>query len=176
MKERKKQRLPDFDYGRPGWYFVTSCVKNSFYPLSVLSNAVSGESINIVGNGRDRSLQLTETGKIIDDRINWLQNQYECAEIDEYIIMPDHVHIIIVRNCDIVRNGRDRSLQNKIKPLPELMGAFKTTSSKLIRQNIDPSFSWQKSYHDRIIRNDDELNRIRMYIRNNPANYKYKEC
>ncbi|PZM83690.1 MAG: hypothetical protein DKM50_02080 [Candidatus Margulisiibacteriota bacterium] len=122
MKERKKQRLPDFDYGRPGWYFVTSCVKNSFYPLSVLSNAVSGESINIVGN------------------------------------------------------GRDRSLQNKIKPLPELMGAFKTTSSKLIRQNIDPSFSWQKSYHDRIIRNDDELNRIRMYIRNNPANYKYKEC
>jgi putative transposase len=55
-----------------------------------------------------------------------------------------------------------------VKPLPQIIGAFKTTSSKLIHSAGGVSFRWQKSYYDRIIRNEKELQNIRQYIRNNP--------
>jgi hypothetical protein len=58
-----------------------------------------------------------------------------------------------------------------MKTLPSIIGAFKTTSSKLIHQNNLPEFKWQKSFHDHIIRNDKSLKRIREYIINNPATW-----
>ncbi len=97
--------------------------------------------------------------------------------LDQFVVMPDHIHGILFINDPVVgtgrdlsekkRGGRDRPLQTKIKPLPEFVGAFKTTSSKLIRQT-EPNFTWQRSYHDRIIRTDQELDRIRHYIFHNP--------
>ena len=70
----------------------------------------------------------------------------------------------------ILGNGRDRSL-HKIKPIPELIGAYKTTVSKLIHLSGDVSFKWQKSYHDHIIRNRVSLNRIKNYIETNPEKW-----
>mgnify|MGYP000378727611 CR=1 FL=1 len=80
--------------------------------------------------------------------------------------MPNHLHGIVIIN-NYVGNGRDRSLPIKIKPLPELIGAFKTTSSKLIHQLGYNFFQWQKSYYDHIIRNKKSLEKIRQYIRYN---------
>ena len=91
-----------------------------------------------------------------------MAEQYTYVELDAYVIMPNHFHGII----SIVGNGRDRSLQ-KIKPLPELVGAFKTTSSKLIHKAGFTEFRWQKSFYDHIIRNETSLLRIREYIANN---------
>ncbi|MFO7736471.1 MAG: transposase [bacterium] len=73
-------------------------------------------------------------------------------------------------------NGRDRSLRlrrrdDKIKPIPELIGAFKTTSSKLIHNTENENFKWQKSFYDVIIRDDESLHRITDYIKNNPLNW-----
>lgn len=84
--------------------------------------------------------------------------------------------------CTNVRNGRDHSLQlvhslqskqtnPKIKPLPELIGAYKTTVSKRIHLAGDMTFRWQKSYHEHIIRNNWALNRIKHYIQTNPENW-----
>jgi len=78
-----------------------------------------------------------------------------------------------------VRNGRrslrddnDRSLRDKkIKPIPELIGAFKTTSSKMIHLAGNRNFKWQKSFYDVIIRDDESLHRITDYIKNNPTNW-----
>ncbi|MFZ5950344.1 MAG: hypothetical protein ACOYXC_06545 [Candidatus Rifleibacteriota bacterium] len=77
-----------------------------------------------------------------------------------------------------VGNGRDRSLRydgshqiTKIKPIPELIGAFKTTSSKLIHNAGKINFKWQKSYYDVIIRDNESLQRISEYIKNNPKHW-----
>jgi putative transposase len=68
--------------------------------------------------------------------------------------------------------GRDPSLHyHKIKPLPELIGAYKTTVSKRIHMAGDREFRWQNSYHDHIIRNARSLNRIKNYIEKNPENW-----
>ena len=128
-------------------------------------------------------MQLNAYGQIVRQQWEWLEKQYSYIKSDEYIIMPNHIHGILMIN-DSVGNGRDRSLPaysprgetagrtgRQIKSLSSLIGAFKTTSSKLIHQNNLSEFKWQKSFHDHIIRNDESLNKIREYIRNNPMNW-----
>ena len=100
--------------------------------------------------------------------------------------MPNHFHgILIIDNSEMgVEAGRDlpefkgtsrdMSLRKniKIKSLSELTGAFKTTSSKQIRNNLSlTEFQWQRSFYDHIIRNEESLVKIREYIQNNPAKW-----
>ena len=75
-----------------------------------------------------------------------------------------------LQNYHNVVNGRDRSLL-KIKPLSQLIGAFKTTSSKLIHISGLNYFQWQKSFYDHIIKEENELQNIREYIKNNPLKW-----
>ena len=93
--------------------------------------------------------------------------------------MPNHVHGILIIDSEEVGNGRDRFLQDnptqKVKSLPELIGAFKTTSSKLIHESGLSIFKWQKSFHDHIIRNDKSLDRMRKYIHYNPLKWEYDQ-
>ncbi len=123
---------------------------------------------------------MNSFGEIVADQWRWLHEQYLYLTMDEFVVMPNHFHGI-VNISDIVRdsavgNGRDRSPHTddgpqKIKSLSELMGAFKTTSSKHIHQRGLPFFQWQKSFYERIIRNDHELLRIREYIQTNPLRW-----
>ena len=160
LQERKLNRLTGFDYSTGGYYFVTICTKNR---------------INYFGNIVDGQMILNTYGQIVEHQWIWLQKQYKYVELDEYVIMPNHIHGIVIidpivgnsRDCSL-RNGHDHSLQkNKIKPLPELIGAFKTTSSKLIHKTGLKYFQWQKSFYDHIVRNEISLFKIRKYIRNN---------
>ena len=159
IRERRPTRLKGYDYSQAGRYFVTVCTK---------------DRIHWFGDIRNGKMILNESGRIAAEQWKWLGNQYDTVTIDEYCIMPNHLHGII---GIAVGNGRDRSLQPndrpqpKIKPLPELMGAFKTTSSKLIHRNGLPEFQWQKSYYDRIVRTESSLNTMREYVRNNPLNW-----
>ncbi|HNV57101.1 MAG: hypothetical protein GYA67_05740 [Smithella sp.] len=165
MKDRKKQRLPGFNYSTDGAYFVTICVQNMQYCF---------------GNVENETMALNQTGKIVDHQWNWIFEQYAYVHRDEFVVMPNHVHGILHiaenglatrtggRNLD-VGNGRDRSLQaQKIKTISELIGAFKTTSSKMIHLAGQTDFKWQKSYYDRVLRNERELHLTREYIVNNP--------
>ena len=89
--------------------------------------------------------------------------------------MPNHFHgVIVINNGLRVGAGRDLPLQvgiGKIKPLHELVGAFKTTSSKLIHQSGFGEFQWQRNYYEHVIRNESSLHRIREYIQNNPLQW-----
>lgn len=171
MRERKRTRLIGFDYATPGAYFITAVVKDR--------SCIFGD----IKNGR---CSLNLYGQIVADQWQWLHNQYRYMTVDEFVVMPNHVHgVINITDCvenDGVGTGRDRSLQNnhpspdhhpqqKIKSLSELVGAFKTTSSKRIHRSGLPSFQWQKSFYERIIRNDQELMRIRDYIQTNPLRW-----
>lgn len=172
---RKKIRLTNYDYSTPGAYFITVCVQDR--------RCVFGEI-------RQGQMDLNARGKIVHNQWEWLHRQYDYLALDSFVVMPNHFHaVLVIMGNDRVRNGRDRSPRDtdsfrdndspgntdsphrKIKPVPELMGAFKTTSSKLLHQSGLADFRWQKSYYDHIIRNERELYNIRRYIQTNPARW-----
>lgn len=159
-RERKLNRLSGFDYSDFGYYFVTICTQDQELHFSDVKNY---------------KMILHEFGVIVQKQWLWLCTRYPYVKLDEFIVMPNHLHGIIIINDNNVGTGRDLSLQkNKIKSLSELIGAFKTTSSKKIHENHRiglPRFQWQRSFYDRIIRNNHELCRIRNYIKNNPINW-----
>ncbi len=129
----------------------------------------------IFGKIKNCEMVLNEYGYIVQKRWLWIQEQYDYVKLDEFIIMPNHFHgiLIIEYESPNVGTGRDLSLRpnKKIKPLSQLIGAFKTTSSKLIHQSGLSEFSWQRSFYNHIIRNEKSLNHIREYIRNNPLKW-----
>jgi len=184
-KDRKLNRWMGYDYSMPGTYFVTICTQDR---VCHFGDVINGNMI------------LNEIGEIVKKQWLWLPENFGFVELDEWEIMPNHLHGIIeiinenyfrsIGNGTTVGNGRDgkifdeydnvgnvleRSLHDadntKILPLYRIVGAFKTTSSKMIRMIGRCDFQWQKSFHDRVIRNEKELNNIRYYIQQNPAKW-----
>lgn len=168
MNQRKPNRLKGYDYSQDDLYFVTSCVKDMVCCFG-----------NIVETSRDLPLLepqmvLNEYGKIAEQKWIWLGEQYAYINLHEFIIMPNHIHGIIEINS--VETGRDLSLEKsehghlvnqKIKSISEIMGAYKMTVSKDVHLLGYPEFAWQRSFHDHIIRDQKEYERISHYIINN---------
>ena len=177
MHNRKLTRLSGFDYSENRNYFLTICVYDHMGSFGSIVN---------------KSMKLTNDGIIAMEQWYWLGNQYPYIDLISFVIMPDHVHGIIYIHTDFfkhyvgivdnnVENGRDRSLHinpdrspqsihviPKIKPLPELIGAYKTTVSKRIHMSGNTDIKWQKSYYEHIIRNQRSLIFIKHYIETNP--------
>jgi REP element-mobilizing transposase RayT len=148
---RRSIRLPAYDYARAGAYFVTVVCK-------------------------DRTLLLEEPlyGEIVEQVWHWLAAQYDYVVLDQYVIMPNHLHgIIFIR--DSSRGGTRTAPTDaaKRKPLGRLVGAFKTVSTKRINEmRGTPGLPvWQRNYYEHVIRNEDELDHIRRYIMDNPARW-----
>ena len=161
MKNRKRNRLKNFDYSRDALYFVTPCIKGRVHYF--------GE----VYNGK---MITNKFGKIAENQWNWLAEQYPYVILHAFVVMPNHIHGII----EINRKGRLRpgptvfsrpAPQPKIKPLPQLIGAYKTTVSKQIHLMGGKDFAWHRSFHDHIIRNDEAYHRISHYIKMNPKKW-----
>ena len=120
------------------------------------------------------NIQLSTIGKIIDTQWNNIPNQYENIELDQYIIMPNHVHGILIINKNDINKRADT------RPAPtisDIICAFKSKSTMeylnyLKRNNTYiPVNIWQRSFHDHIIRNERSLSAIREYIYVNPENW-----
>ncbi|MEE9914146.1 MAG: transposase [Deltaproteobacteria bacterium] len=158
MNNRKKQRLPEFDYSAPGAYFVTICVQGMQCCL---------------GNVTDGNMILNDSGVIVQNSWLDLPNHYSNCNLDEFVVMPNHVHGIL-NIADI----SSANVGNGFKPfptqhgLPEIIRGFKTFSSRRINEiNTELPFHWQKSYYDRVVRDEKELQLIREYIVNNPLRW-----
>lgn len=164
MRIRKQNRLNSFDYSKDGSYFVTFCVKNRNPHF---------------GKIEDGEMQHSLFGEIVIESIQWLNEHYSYVLIHEYVVMPDHVHLLIEINRNIsnemmciVVEGCDLPLHtNKIKSLSELIGALKTVSSKNIRLNGCSGFEWQRSFYDQIIRSSDHFDHVKNYIIDNPKRW-----
>lgn len=125
------------------------------------------------------NLGLSEYGKIAEKQWHWLGEQYPYIKLHEFVVMPNHIHGIIEINRSIIDVGTDRDLSlhhdlsqhQKIKSLSELMGAYKTTTSKKIHLIGNKTFAWQRSFHDHIIRDEKSFNRISNYISDNPLKW-----
>ena len=125
----------------------------------------------IFGQIKAKSMELNEIGLVVRQSWEWLKNQYDYVELDEFIIMPNHLHgIVVMRNDRCVSRNAPASITTKRKSLDRLIGAFKTVLTKQINQiNKSPgSKIWQRDFHDQIIRDSEDLDRIRHYIKDNP--------
>ena len=179
MKNRKRNRMKGFDYSSNNLYFVTICVQDKICCFGTVI------SVGMAGTGRDLSehnpdefskeMQLNEFGEIVKSRMNWLSEQYKYVDIHNFVIMPNHVHAIIeIDRMKLEGASLDFTISNeevKIKSLSSLIGAFKTTSSKIIHERGFLSFAWQRSFHDHIIRNETSYMNITNYIDTNPEKW-----
>jgi putative transposase len=176
IRQRKSIRLKEYDYSQPGEYFVTICTYNH---ECLLGEIVNGE------------MQLSQMGAIVSQCLVETPKYFPNVELDEFVVMPNHVHAIIV-----ITERRDLINQIPIKPKvtneipsnPDVMNHVPTewmmmknpkqVLGKIIRNfkacaakgNHDAgflNFRWQSKYYDRIIRDEKELNNIRDYIANN---------
>lgn len=129
--------------------------KNKSYILISLRIDTSAVQFGKIHNGE---IILNEYGKIIEVEWQNLADRYPVMEIDEYIIMPDHFHAIVVLENDLAI------------PLRRIISYFKQASSeKLYKYGIE-DFKWKKSYFEKKINSEEELNKTREYIFYNPLN------
>jgi putative transposase len=162
-QERKLNRLSGYDYSTPGVYFITICIRNFDGQFGEIKNGI---------------MELNEIGKIAAQCWEDIPNHFPNASIDAFVIMPNHVHGIIaivvplVGNADLRSLRKRRQMDDRTKmSIPKIIHGYKSSVTRIINRQYNKDFAWQKSFHDRIIRDDDELNRIREYIANNPANW-----
>lgn len=117
---------------------------------------------------------LNKFGIIANKQLEWLQNQYHYISLHSYIIMPNHIHAIIEIDSNLlntIQNLHEPEKVIKIKSLSQIMGAFKTTSSKLIHEAGLFDIAWHRSFHDHIIRDEKSYLNITNYIENNPNSW-----
>ena len=142
---RKNIRLKRYDYSEEGYYFITICTKER---KNLLSKIVNYDDINC-------TIELTEQGRIVKEYIEKIEECYSNISIDEYIIMPNHIHIIL-----IIKNKERNSIS-------KVMQQFKGIVTKKLTYSI-----WQKLFYEHIIRSEPEYLQIKEYIINNPMNWK----
>jgi len=177
IRHRKQIRLKKYDYSDNGWYFVTICTQNR--------ECLFG---NIVNN----KMILNQNGLLINDNWKQLINKFP-IELDEFVIMPNHVHgIIIIRQTNIVgvsfmkpetkmiisKSNHHMGLLNHKKGLinqtPTLGLIIRYFKSKCTYELHKDGFNndlWQRNYYENVIRNEHSLFKIRQYIRDNPMNW-----
>ncbi len=162
LPHRKNQRLKEFDYSNTGYYFVTICIDRMGIYL---------------GKILDGRIILNKNGMIVNECWKDLTNHYPNCELDTYIIMPDHFHGIISIEKFSTSNDTRNVIVNKEYGLSEIIRGFKTFSSKKINEILKKPdrFQWQKSFYDRIIRNEKELFSIRKYIEQNPLRWEIEK-
>ncbi|MFZ0890622.1 MAG: transposase [Candidatus Binataceae bacterium] len=119
----------------------------------------------ILGGVVDDEMRLNELGRSVADCLNWLTRQYAYVDLDECVVMPNHVHAILVLT------GGSRSASGKTKTLSSLVGAFKSRSTSCINgiRGTRGAKLWQRGFYEHVIRDETDFERIRRYIRDNPA-------
>ncbi len=163
-------RLSHWNYAWPSMYYVTICTI---------------DRICCLGDIRDGNVYLSEIGKIVFDE--WLKTQTlrPYIELDDFIIMPNHLHgIIVIKDNDLGDlNRRDTARHvstvrkfgySQPKSLSSIIGSFKSAVSKKCHEN-NLDFYWQTNYYEHIIKNDEDYARIKEYIALNPINWEFSK-
>jgi putative transposase len=152
-------RLPDYDYTQPGAYYVTI--------VTWQRRCVFGEIV-------DGVMQLNDSGYIVTEEWEKTPQIRPLIEMDEFVVMPNHVHGIILINEKSVGAMRRIAPTQPNGAIPDSIGAIlgqiKSITTKQINRlrNTPGAQLWQRNYYDHIIRSEKELNQIRAYIQTNP--------
>lgn len=155
LKTRKPNRLKDYDYSQNGAYFIMICIKDR---KPILSQIIVGENCVLP------TICLTNVGETIKKEIEKIHSIYDNVLIDNYIIMPNHIHLII----RIDNNGRTQYGRTQFSPtINRIIKQFKGSITKQIGKSI-----WQKSFYDHIIRDEIDYQNVWQYIDENPTKWK----
>lgn len=166
---RRSIRLKGYDYALPGAYFVTL-------------NTWRGE--HLFGKIVDGKVQLSKYGKIVSACWDETPAHFARVEPDAFVVMPNHVHLIVILADDDLSRGTACRAPTDYAPapmfgkpipdsLPTIIRSFKSATTKRINRLRDTPGApvWQRNYYERIIRNKREWDAVRRYISNNPATW-----
>ncbi len=181
LPQRCSMRLRDYDYSQPGAYFASICVQHR--------KCLFGTII-------DGKMQLNKICQIVVECWNHIPQHFPSVELVDYVIMLNHMHGIIAWNitdtgtphapesapnrrgkitssASTSKNPKKRRGEVTSPALGKIMAYFKYQSTKRINQyyNRAPTRIWQRNYHDHVIRDDKDLQRLRQYIQENPMKW-----
>jgi len=154
---RKKIRLKGYDYSQAGYYHITMCVKNGHEMLWEEERNVGAR---IARPSSPNPRPLSNIGETVKTAIENIPKHYENAEVDKYVIMPNHIHMIMVLNE--IKSGRAM----RAPTISTIINQMKGYVTKQIGFSI-----WQKLFHEEIIRNEKAYRNICQYIDNNPEKW-----
>ena len=156
LPKRKPNRLPHFDYSTPGAYFITICTENK--------NCILGR---IVGGGALDApyVQLTKYGHIVQRYIE-SGNNIPGVTVDTYVVMPNHIHMVL-----FVDETASTGTLKALSPANAIVPHFVSTFKRFVHRDIGKKI-FQRSYHDHVIRGEQDCQKIWEYIRTNPARWK----
>ncbi len=157
---RKTIRLQGYDYSQAGCYFVTVCVADKKPILSRIRPIYEETRCRI---------ELLPMGTEVEKTIQYINNNYKQVKIEKYVIMPDHIHLLI--NLEN-KSGFDTDRQGCLS-LRDVVKRLKSYTTREYRKRTGDKQSalWQPRYYDHIIRNDEDYNEKWQYIDNNPLKY-----
>ncbi|MCF6178951.1 MAG: transposase [Geopsychrobacter sp.] len=157
IHHRRSMRLRDYDYSRAGAYFVTIC---------------SHDRQLLFGDIDNGTMRLNRIGEIIHDQWQAIPRRFPIVELDEFVVMPNHLH------CIFVLADQALSKLTETVTVGDIVGAYKSLCVhhclQWVKKN-DPNRMlgkiWQRNYWERIIRNDQEVGNIREYVQHNPTKW-----
>lgn len=159
-------RLPNYDYSQEGEYFITICTQDRQH--------LFGEIVN-------NEMQLSEFGKIAQLCWEQIPEHFNSATLDEFVIMPNHVHGIIILNDNNrieISNSRKEEFSKPVSgSIPTIIRSYKSAVTKKInelRKTLGEKV-WQTGFYESIIKEPTELYFVQEYIKNNPHNWKEDE-
>ena len=137
IEPRKRNRIPHYDYSLPNFYFLTLCTRDR--------KCLCG-----------KPNRLNEIGMTVKAHIEHMQTYHSQVRVDKYVVMPNHIHMILVLDGD---NPPD---------VPHIISQFKGAVSKEVRKKYPGIQLWQRSYYDHVIRDQHSYEQIWLYIEGNP--------
>jgi len=165
QRNRRSIRLQGYDYSQAGAYFVTVCTRNR---ACLFGAIVDGQMV------------LNDAGRAAKQCWNDIPVHFPHVELDEWVIMPNHIHGILVVLDTVGANNYSPLQTNAIlrprgtsKTIGSVIRGFKIGVTKWMRQHTTIHDVWQRNYFEHIVRNDASLNRIREYIANNPLQWEW---
>ena len=169
LPKRKPTRLKNFDYSSAGAYFVTICIKDR---KRILSDIIKPVGVGTFDDPLTPQIQLTEIGKVTEKYLLSSEN-IPGVKIDRYVIMPDHIHVIIFLYPDKYtsrKDGSSRAPTPTNEMLPHIVSTFKRFCNKEIGYNI-----FQRGYIEHIVRDREDYETRTKYIYENPIRWYYNE-
>jgi putative transposase len=160
LRQRKPNRMLNYDYSARGCYFVTICIKI--------------KETNSFGKIADGKIGFSLMGETANKCWLEIPKHFPHVRLDEFVIMPNHVHGIMVilptaGNPDLPSRFSDRLPNRSKMELSKIIQAFKSSVTRQINQyQKSEYFAWQKSFYDHIIHSQKELFQMRKYISENP--------
>ena len=151
-RTRKRIRCVGYDYNSAGSYFISICTADRKRLLS-----------RILLCGETAKVALTDYGRIAENQLLEMNARYKHLHVDHYVIMPDHVHIILTITDPTLCNASE-DMKNSV--ISQFVGTFKRFTNKAYGHNI-----WQPRSNDHVIRNEKDYLTRWQYMDNNPLNW-----